>query len=75
MHIYNNKTRTLWLIIYFFFRYINRLHTSQNTIRTYRKRRKLLEKKALRELDEDTGYYSQKIIPAAIYKLACSIFE
>ncbi|MDQ3970705.1 MAG: hypothetical protein M3227_03355, partial [Thermoproteota archaeon] len=44
-----------WLIVYFFFGYINRLHTSQNTIRTYRKRRKLLGKKALRELDEDTG--------------------
>ena len=75
MHIYNNKTRTLWLIIYFFFRYINRLHTSQNTIRTYRKRRKLLGKKALREVDEDTELLLAKIIPAAIYKLAYSIFE
>ena len=75
MHIYNNKTRTLWLIIYFFFWYINRLHTSQTPLGNIEKGENSWERRLYENLMKIQGYYSQKIIPAAIYKLACSIFE
>ena len=75
MHIYNNKTRTLCLIIYFSSGILIDFTQVKTPLGHIEKGENSWERRLYENLMNIQGYYSQKIIPAAIYKLACSIFE